>query len=207
MTARGGDLTGVRVVAVEQAVAAPLCSRHLGDLGADVIKIERPGEGDFARGYDEAVYGEATHFVWLNRGKRSVVLDLKSESGRRTLRALLAQADVLVCNLAPGAMERIVPDAELTVLNPRLIRCYLSGYGDTGPYAGRKAYDALVQGRPARSPPPAPRKHRPNPVSRWPTSPAGPTRWPRSSPRCTPVSTPASASGWTSRCSTCSWSG
>ncbi|BCB78354.1 hypothetical protein Pflav_047640 [Phytohabitans flavus] len=141
-----GDLTGVRVVAVEQAVAAPLCSRHLGDLGADVIKVERPGGGDFARGYDEAVHGEATHFVWLNRGKRSVVLDLKDEAGRQALRGLLAQADVLVCNLAPGAMERIVPDAELSALNPRLIRCYLSGYGDTGPYADRKAYDALVQG-------------------------------------------------------------
>ncbi|MFD0743083.1 CaiB/BaiF CoA transferase family protein [Phytohabitans flavus] len=102
--------------------------------------------GDFARGYDEAVHGEATHFVWLNRGKRSVVLDLKDEAGRQALRGLLAQADVLVCNLAPGAMERIVPDAELSALNPRLIRCYLSGYGDTGPYADRKAYDALVQG-------------------------------------------------------------
>ncbi|WP_405985758.1 CaiB/BaiF CoA transferase family protein [Streptomyces sp. NBC_00872] len=140
------DLRGVRVIAVEQAVAAPLCTRHLADLGAEVIKIERPGGGDFARGYDEAVHGLASHFVWLNRGKRSVVLDLKAEPGREALRRLLRDADVLVCNLAPGALERIVPDEELARLNPRLVRCYLSGYGPSGPYATRKAYDALVQG-------------------------------------------------------------
>ncbi|RYJ25805.1 L-carnitine dehydratase/bile acid-inducible protein F [Streptomyces sp. L-9-10] len=149
-TGRGGDmaadLRGVRVIAVEQAVAAPLCTRHLADLGAEVIKIERPGGGDFARGYDEAVHGLASHFVWLNRGKRSVVLDLKAEPGRKVLRRLLRDADVLVSNLAPGALERIVPDEELARLNPRLVRCYLSGYGATGPYATRKAYDALVQG-------------------------------------------------------------
>ncbi|MFJ5685775.1 CoA transferase [Streptomyces sp. NPDC093099] len=149
-TGMGGDmaadLRGVRVIAVEQAVAAPLCTRHLADLGAEVIKIERPGGGDFARGYDEAVHGLASHFVWLNRGKRSVVLDLKAEPGREVLRRLLRDADVLVSNLAPGALERIVPDEELARLNPRLVRCYLSGYGATGPYATRKAYDALVQG-------------------------------------------------------------
>jgi itaconate CoA-transferase len=140
------ELRGIRVIAVEQAVAAPLCTRHLADLGAEVIKIERPGGGDFARGYDEAVYGEASHFVWLNRGKRSVVLDLKAETGRKVLRRLLCDADVLVCNLAPGALDRIVSDDELAEMNPRLVRCYLSGYGATGPYATRKAYDALVQG-------------------------------------------------------------
>jgi itaconate CoA-transferase len=140
------DLRGIRVIAVEQAVAAPLCTRHLADLGADVVKIERPGGGDFARSYDETVFGEASHFVWLNRGKRSVVLDLKAETGRQVLRRLLRDADVLVCNLAPGALDRIVPDDELAGLNPRLVRCYLSGYGATGPYATRKAYDALVQG-------------------------------------------------------------
>lgn len=140
------DLTGIRVVAVEQAVAAPLCSRHLADLGAEVLKIERPGGGDFARDYDRAVHGWSSHFVWLNHGKRSAVLDLKSTSGKDTLRRLVADADVLVSNLAPGAFERIVPDDELASTNPRLIRCYLSGYGTEGPYAHRKAYDALVQG-------------------------------------------------------------
>lgn len=141
-----GDLRGIRVIAVEQAVAAPLCTRHLADLGAEVVKIERPGGGDFARGYDESVHGLASHFVWLNRGKRSVVLDLKTEPGRRALRQLLAGADVLVCNLAPGALNRIITDEALAELNPRLVRCYLSGYGPSGPYADRKAYDALVQG-------------------------------------------------------------
>ncbi|MEV8287223.1 CaiB/BaiF CoA transferase family protein [Streptomyces niveus] len=141
-----GDLRGIRVIAVEQAVAAPLCTRHLADLGAEVVKIERPGGGDFARGYDESVHGLASHFVWLNRGKRSVVLDLKTDPGRQALRQLLAGADVLVCNLAPGALGRIITDEALAELNPRLVRCYLSGYGPAGPYAGRKAYDALVQG-------------------------------------------------------------
>jgi len=141
-----GDLQGVRVIAVEQAVAAPLCTRHLADLGADVIKVERPGEGDFARRYDEAVFGFSSHFVWLNRGKRSVVLDLKADGGRLALRRLLRDADILVCNLAPGAFERIVPDATLEREHPGLIRCYLSGYGPAGPYVSRKAYDLLVQG-------------------------------------------------------------
>lgn len=140
------DLRGIRVIAVEQAVAAPLCTRHLADLGAEVVKVERPDGGDFARGYDESVHGLASHFVWLNRGKRSVVLDLKTGPGRRALRQLLAGADVLVCNLAPGALNRIITDEALAELNPRLVRCYLSGYGPAGPYAGRKAYDALVQG-------------------------------------------------------------
>jgi itaconate CoA-transferase len=140
------DLAGIRVVSVEQAVAAPLCTRHLADLGADVIKIEKPGAGDFARYYDESVLGQASHFVWLNHGKRSVALDLKSDAGVHALRRLLQRADVFVCNLAPGTFEKIIPDAELERHYPRLIRCYLSGYGATGPYAQRKAYDLLIQG-------------------------------------------------------------
>jgi itaconate CoA-transferase len=138
-------LTGVRVVAVEQAVAAPLCSRHLADLGASVVKVEHPDRGDFARHYDGAVNGFSSHFVWLNRGKQSVALDLKDPAGCVALDQLLASADVLVSNLAPGAMERIVPDELLAQRNPRLIRCYISGYGARGPYATRKAYDLLVQ--------------------------------------------------------------
>ena len=140
------ELDGVRVIAVEQAVAAPLCTRHLADLGADVVKIERPDGGDFARRYDGAVKGHSSHFVWLNRGKRSVVLNLKSQEGRLALRRLLSTADVLVSNLAPGSFDRVITDDELERLNTRLIRCYISGYGTTGPYAARKAYDLLVQG-------------------------------------------------------------
>lgn len=140
------DLNGVQVVAVEHAVAAPLCTRHLADLGADVIKVERPAGGDFARTYDDFVHGESSHFVWLNRGKRSVAVDVKSGEGKDVLVRLLRRADVLVSNLAPGAFDRILTDEELTAANPRLIRCFLTGYGATGPYAARKAYDMLVQG-------------------------------------------------------------
>jgi itaconate CoA-transferase len=138
-------LKGIRVIAVEHAVAAPLCSRHLSEMGAEVIKIERPGSGDFARHYDTFVHGEASHFAWLNRGKKSVALDLKSAQGRADLLELLRGADVLISNLAPGAFERILPDSELDQL-PALIRCHLSGYGPDGPFADRKAYDLLVQG-------------------------------------------------------------
>lgn len=138
-------LAGIRVIAVEQAVAAPLCSRHLSEMGAEVIKVERPEGGDFARNYDRYVLGESSHFSWLNRGKKSVTLDLKTESGKAQLARLLADADVLICNLAPGAFERIFPDAELDQFT-RLIRCHISGYGIDGPYADRKAFDLLVQG-------------------------------------------------------------
>ena len=141
-----GLLAGLRVVALEQAVAAPLCSRHLADLGADVIKVERPGGGDFARDYDTFVKGMASHFVWLNYRKRSVVLDLKSPDGKDALRQLLTTADVFLSNLAPGAVERIVSDRELDELNPRLVTCQISGYGPTGPYRERKAFDLLIQG-------------------------------------------------------------
>ncbi|TWG06415.1 crotonobetainyl-CoA:carnitine CoA-transferase CaiB-like acyl-CoA transferase [Streptomyces brevispora] len=137
------DLT---VVALEQAVAAPFATRQLADLGARVIKIERPGVGDFARGYDETVRGLASHFVWLNRSKESVCLDLKSEDGQAAVRELIRHADVFVQNLAPGAAERLGLGAdELRAVNPGLIHVSISGYGAGGPYSGKKAYDLLVQ--------------------------------------------------------------
>ena len=141
-----GPLAGVRVVAVEQAVAGPLCSRHLADLGAEVIKIERPDCGDFARSYDSLAHGTSTHFVWLNRGKRSVELDLKSEAGREVLRELLRQADVLVSNLGHGALDRLVDLDEVREHNAGLVSCAISGYGPDGPYAARKAFDLLIVG-------------------------------------------------------------
>jgi len=139
-------LEGITVVALEQAVAVPFATRQLADLGARVIKIERPGGGDFARGFDGSVLGQASYFVWLNRGKESVELDVKSDGGRVALAALLAGADVFVQNLAPGAAERLgLGVAELLARHPRLICCSVSGYGPDGPYAGKKAYDLLVQ--------------------------------------------------------------
>lgn len=140
-------LADVRVVAVEQAVAGPLCSRHLADLGADVIKVERPDGGDFARAYDSAVLGQSAYFVWLNHGKRSVVLDLAEATGRDRLATLLDGAQVLVHNLGPGAFERLgFDDATLTRRWPALIRCAISGYGPDGPFRDRKAFDLLLQG-------------------------------------------------------------
>lgn len=142
----GPPLAGITVIALEQAVAAPLATRHLADLGARVIKIERVGEGDFARNYDAAVHGLASHFVWLNRGKESVELDLKTEAGRDVLRRLIARADVFLQNLAPGAAARLGFGAEeLRAENPGLVVVDMSGYGDAGPYRDRKAYDMLVQ--------------------------------------------------------------
>jgi itaconate CoA-transferase len=139
-------LEGIRVVALEHAVAGPLCTRHLADLGADVIKIERVGEGDFARGYDEYVKGLSSFFVWLNRGKRSLTLDVKHAEGREVLDRLTAQADIVVQNLAPGAAARLgLSHAELSVSNPRAIVVDISGYGEGGPYENRKAYDMLIQ--------------------------------------------------------------
>ncbi|MBV9444327.1 MAG: CoA transferase [Streptosporangiaceae bacterium] len=141
-----GALSGVTVVAIEQAVAAPLATRHLADLGARVIKVERPGQGDFARGYDRTVNGQASYFVWLNRGKESIALDLKDPVGADVARRLIAGADVLVQNLVPGAMGRLGLDlAELRRAHPRLIVCSISGYGPDGPYRDRKAYDLLIQ--------------------------------------------------------------
>lgn len=139
-------LDGVTVVAVEQAVAAPLATRHLADLGARVIKIERVGEGDFARNYDDVVHGLASHFVWLNRGKESVALDLKSGSGRAAAEALVARADVFVQNAAPGAVDRLALGADVLLeRHPRLIVAGISGYGLSGPLRERKAYDMLIQ--------------------------------------------------------------
>ena len=139
-------LAGLTVVALEHAVAAPLATRHLADLGADVIKVERPEGGDFARGYDGAVRGQASFFVWLNRGKRSLALDVKAPGAGEVLRRLVGRADVLVQNLAPGAAARLgLGWAAVHAANPRAILCDISGYGDTGPYAGRKAYDLLIQ--------------------------------------------------------------
>ncbi len=138
-------LEGITVVSVEQAVAAPFATRQLADLGARVIKIERP-EGDFARGYDRAVRGWSSHFVWLNRSKESVVLDLKTDRGREALRRLLERADVFVQNLSPGALDRLgFPPDEVGRLYPRLVVCSISGYGSTGSYRERKAYDLLIQ--------------------------------------------------------------
>jgi crotonobetainyl-CoA:carnitine CoA-transferase CaiB-like acyl-CoA transferase len=140
-------LAGVRVVAWEHAVAAPLATRHLADLGADVVKVERPGKGDFARDYDSAVRGLSAYFVWLNRGKRSIVLDLKDSAGRQAFDRLLDRADVFVHNQGPGAAERLGCDfASLSARNPRLIACAISGYGPDGPHRDRKAYDLLLQG-------------------------------------------------------------
>lgn len=139
-------LDGITVVAVEQAVAAPLATRHLADLGARVIKIERPGEGDFARAYDAAVHGQASHFIWLNRGKESIELDLGSDHGRGVTYALIDRADVVISNLAPGAMDRLgLGAAELRTRKDDLVVVTLSGYGDDGPHTHRKAYDMLVQ--------------------------------------------------------------
>jgi crotonobetainyl-CoA:carnitine CoA-transferase CaiB-like acyl-CoA transferase len=138
-------LEGITVVALEQAVAAPFATRQLADLGARVIKVERPG-GDFARGYDRTVLGQSSYFVWLNRGKESVVLDVKDATDRALLGAMIDQADVFVQNLIPGAAARLALDAEtLRAARPSLIHCSISGYGEDGPYASKKAYDLLVQ--------------------------------------------------------------
>ncbi|WP_223215344.1 CaiB/BaiF CoA transferase family protein [Microbacterium trichothecenolyticum] len=139
-------LDGITVVSCEQAVAAPFASRQLADLGARVIKIERPDGGDFARGYDETVRGMSSHFVWLNRSKESITLDLKSKSGLAAARALAAQADVFIQNFAPGVIERLGLGAEqLRADNPRLTVCNISGYGTSGPMRDAKAYDLLIQ--------------------------------------------------------------
>jgi crotonobetainyl-CoA:carnitine CoA-transferase CaiB-like acyl-CoA transferase len=136
----------MRVIALEHAVAAPICSRHLADLGADVIKIERPGEGDFARAYDGFVHGLSSHFVWLNRAKRSFTLDVKHARAGEVLQRLLQDADVLLQNLAPGAAARLgLSYAALKDRFPRLVVCDISGYGESGPMAQKKAYDLLIQ--------------------------------------------------------------
>ena len=139
-------LAGVTVVAMEHAIAAPFCTRQLGDQGARVIKIERPESGDFARGYDDRVRGLASHFVWINRSKESVTLDVKHPDAADILSRLMAKADVFVQNLGPGAAARLgLSYATLKQKYPRLIVCDISGYGDSGPYRDKKAYDLLIQ--------------------------------------------------------------
>ncbi len=139
-------LDHITVVSLEHAIAAPFCTRQLADLGARVIKVERPGGGDFARDYDERAQGMASHFVWVNRSKESLALDLKQPEALAVLRELLASADVLVQNLAPGAAARMGLSWEaLKAHNPRLIVCDISGYGSDGPYRDKKAYDLLIQ--------------------------------------------------------------
>ena len=143
-------LEGITVVALEHAIAAPFCTRQLADLGARVIKVERPGTGDFARGYDSRVNGLSSHFVWTNRAKESLTLDLKHHEAAEILARLLARADVLVQNLAPGAAARLGLSFEaLSPIHPGLVVCDISGYGDDaeapGPYRDKKAYDLLIQ--------------------------------------------------------------
>ena len=139
-------LSHITVVSLEQAIAAPLATRHLADLGARVIKVERPGGGDFARHYDTAAGGLCSHFAWANRSKESLTLDLKAAQGKEILARLLERADVFVQNLAPGAVERLgFDDARLRGSYPDLIVCHVSGYGADGPYRDKKAYDLLIQ--------------------------------------------------------------
>jgi len=139
-------LDGITVVSLEHAIAAPFCTRQLADLGARVIKVERPGGGDFARGYDQRAQGLSSHFVWVNRSKESVTLDLKQPQAMQVLRELIAGADVLVQNLAPGAAARMGLSYEvLAASHPRLVVCDISGYGNDGPYRDKKAYDLLIQ--------------------------------------------------------------
>ena len=139
-------LEGITVVSLEQVIAGPFCTRQLAELGARVIKIERPGSGDAARGYDRTVKGLSSHFVWVNRSKESLALDVKHAAAKDILAKLVARADVFVQNLAPGAAERLgLGAAELRARHPRLIWCGISGYGPAGPYAAKKAYDLLVQ--------------------------------------------------------------
>ena len=139
------DLEGVLVVGLEHAVAAPFCTAQLADAGARVIKVERP-EGDFARGYDTVVKGGSAYFVWLNRGKESIALDLRDPADKALLERIVARADVFVQNLGPGQAARLgFGAADLAARHPRLVTCDISGYGEAGPYAGMKAYDLLVQ--------------------------------------------------------------
>lgn len=142
-----GPLAGLRILALEQAVAGPLCTRHLADLGAEVIKIERPGGGDFARRYDTSVKGMSSYFVWLNRGKRSLTLDMKQPAARGILERLIGTSDVLVQNLGPGALDRLgfAPE-RLRHEYPSLVITMISGYGSSGPFAERKGFDLLLQG-------------------------------------------------------------
>ncbi|MEN1967800.1 CaiB/BaiF CoA-transferase family protein [Lentibacillus sp. N15] len=139
-------LEGIKIISLEQAVAAPFASRQLADLGARVIKIERPGVGDFARNYDQSVNGMSSHFVWINRSKESLTLNMKADAGKAIFKDLLQDADVVIQNLAPGAMNRLgFSNEELHDINDKLIICNISGFGSDGPYVNKKAYDLLIQ--------------------------------------------------------------
>ena len=202
-------LEGITVVAVEQAVAAPLATRHLADLGARVIKVERVDGGDFAREYDHAVKGQAAHFVWLNRSKESIALDLSSEAGVGIVRRLIDSADVFLQNLAPGAAARLgLGSQELRATRPRLVTVDMSGYGPGGPYANKKAYDMLVQSEAGliamTGSPESPAK---TGVAAADIA-AGLVRVLRAcSPRCCAAPRPARVATSTSACSTRWWSG
>lgn len=146
MRSNVAPLTGITVVALEHAIAGPLCTKQLADLGAKIIKIERPKTGDFARAYDTRTLGQSSHFIWTNRGKLSLSLDIKSSTGINILKRLLKKSDVLLQNLAPGAAKRLgLNYATLHSQLPQLIVCDISGYGQTGPYKDKKAYDLLIQ--------------------------------------------------------------
>lgn len=139
-------LEGMKIISLEQAVAAPFASRQLADLGARVIKIERPDVGDFARSYDQTVHGMSSHFVWINRSKESLTLNMKADAGKAIFKDLVKDADIVIQNLAPGAMDRLgFSNEELHALNNTLIICNISGYGSDGPYVHKKAYDLLIQ--------------------------------------------------------------
>src|SRR5438067_8653357 len=143
---QAGPLAGVRVVALEHSVAGPLCSRILAELGADVLKVERPGRGDFSRHWDDHAAGESAQFWWLNRGKAGATVDLRSDAGRRWLAGALSEADVLVYNMSPAAARRAGLDRHTVASSwPHLVAVQISGYGADGPWAERNAYDMLVQ--------------------------------------------------------------
>jgi crotonobetainyl-CoA:carnitine CoA-transferase CaiB-like acyl-CoA transferase len=163
-------LSGITVISLEQAIAAPLASRHLADWGARVIKIERPGKGDFCRDYDFVMNGMSSQFAWTNRSKQSLALDVKSSEGKRVLDVLLPQADVFLQNLAPGAAKRLGLDAAALVERfPRLIACDISGYGSGGPYSEKKPTTCWFSAKPDSCRSTAPRNSRPNAESRWST--------------------------------------
>ena len=208
-------LDGTTVVSLEHAVAAPFCTRQLADLGARVIKVERPGSGDFARGYDQRVQGQSSHFTWINRSKQSLALDLKQDEAMQALLQLLEGADVLVQNLAPGAAARMgLSYAALRERFPRLIVCDISGYGADGPYRDKKAYDLLIQSEAGflsvTGTPEVPSR----PASRWPTSRPACMRTPTSCRPCCCAGARARAatstcpcwrrwaSGWVTPCTT-----
>ena len=202
-------LNGLRVVALEQAVAGPFCSRQLADHGADVIKIERPDGGDSARAYDDVLNGTSAYFAWLNRGKQSVVLDLKVGAERDACSRLIDAADVVVNNLAPGAMERLgFGYDEVSARNPRIVWCGISGYGPDGPMRDKKAYDMLVQAESGVvSVTGSDDANRQRSAFRSPTSRRGCTRTRRSCTALYARDARASANASTSRCSSASPSG